>query len=82
MAKNTGKNSPKHERCSFCGRGRDSVKVLFQGADGSNICNDCIEMGYKSLASSELTSKEVKKGAKSSNYSAENILKPQQIHDF
>ncbi len=82
MAKNTGKNSPKHERCSFCGRGRDSVKVLFQGTDGSNICNDCIEMGYKSLASSELTSKEVKKGAKSSNFSAENILKPQQIHDF
>ena len=82
MAKNSGKNSPKHEHCSFCGRGRDSVKVLFQGADGSNICNDCIEMGYKSLESSELTSKQEKRGAKSSSFKAEDILKPQQIHDF
>ena len=81
MAKNT-KSTPKHDRCSFCGRGRDSVKVLFQGTDGSTICNDCIEMGYKSLESNELTSKEGKRGAKRSDFSADKILKPQQIHDF
>ena len=82
MAKNN-KNTQKHERCSFCGRGRDSVKVLFQGTDGSTICNECIEMGYKSLENSELLSQDSsKKGAKSKGFKPENILKPQQIHDF
>ena len=83
MAKNNNKNTQKHERCSFCGRGRDSVKVLFQGTDGSTICNECIEMGYKSLENSELLSQDSsKKGAKSKGFKPENILKPQQIHDF
>jgi ATP-dependent Clp protease ATP-binding subunit ClpX len=83
MAKSNNKNTQKHERCSFCGRGRDSVKVLFQGTDGSTICNECIEMGYKSLENSELLSQDSsKKGAKSKGFKPENILKPQQIHDF
>ena len=83
MAKNNNKNTQKHERCSFCGRGRDSVKVLFQGTDGSTICNECIEMGYKSLENSELLSQDSsKKGTKSKGFKPENILKPQQIHDF
>ena len=83
MAKSNNKNTQKHERCSFCGRGRDSVKVLFQGTDGSTICNECIEMGYKSLENSELLSQDSsKKGAKSKEFKPENILKPQQIHDF
>ena len=62
MAK-SNKNTPKEERCSFCGRSRNSVKVLFQGGDGVTICNDCIEMGYNSLVSSEIISVGAKKHA-------------------
>ena len=88
MAKNSNKNTHKEDRCSFCGRGRNSVKVLFQGSDGSTICNDCIEMGYNSLENSDMLStkkgnhKGGKDGIKSGALKSEDILKPQQIKDF
>ena len=88
MAKNSNKNTHKEDRCSFCGRGRNSVKVLFQGSDGSTICNDCIEMGYNSLENSDMLStkkgnqKGGKDGIKSGVLKSEDILKPQQIKDF
>ena len=31
--------------CSFCGRRRNEVEIMFQGVDGSNICGACIEVG-------------------------------------
>ena len=82
MAKNSNKSTHKHDRCSFCGRSRDSVKVLFQGGDGVTICNDCIEVGYKSLESNDMTTTKGKSSSQSKGFKAENILKPQQIHDF
>ena len=82
MAKNSNKSTHKHDRCSFCGRSRDSVKVLFQGGDGVTICNDCIEVGYKSLESNDMTATKGKSSSQSKGFKAENILKPQQIHDF
>ena len=82
MAKNSNKSTHKHDRCSFCGRSRDSVKVLFQGGDGVTICNDCIEVGYKSLESNDMTATKGKSSSQSKSFKAENILKPQQIHDF
>ena len=82
MAKGNGKNRQKEECCSFCGRNRNSVKVLFQGGDGVTICNDCIEMGYNSLVSSEIISVGAKKHATTNHLKAEDILKPQQIKDF
>ena len=82
MAKNS-KGNPKEEHCSFCGRGRSSVKVLFQGANGVTICNDCIEVGYNSLLGNELTNpKAGKEKTKKSGLNPENILKPQQIKEF
>ena len=46
MAKNNHKgNHSGDDRCSFCGSRRDDVEVLFQGLDGANICNKCIENG-------------------------------------
>ena len=84
MAKGNNKNTHKEDRCSFCGRGRNSVKVLFQGSDGSTICNDCIETGYNSLENSDMlsTKKGGKDGIKSSGLKSEDILKPQQIKEF
>ncbi|MBQ5701373.1 MAG: ATP-dependent Clp protease ATP-binding subunit ClpX [Alistipes sp.] len=82
MAKNSNKSTHKHDRCSFCGRSRDSVKVLFQGGDGVTICNDCIEVGYKSLESNDMTASKGKNSAQTNGFKPENILKPQQIHDF
>ena len=32
----------KYDRCSFCGRGRDEVKMLISGIDGQ-ICESCVD---------------------------------------
>ena len=42
--KNNHKNGG--DCCSFCGAKRSDVEIMFQGADGANICNKCIENGY------------------------------------
>lgn len=85
MAKTSNKGGKSKDCCSFCGRSRGEAEVLFQGADGATICNDCIEVGYTSLANNNLLSKKatntkvVKQG---SQLKAEDILKPQQIKEF
>lgn len=63
--------------CSFCGAKRSDVALMFQGAGGVNICNNCVERGYQMLLESELVeSKGKKKGAK---FKMEELLKPDQI---
>ena len=86
MAKNNNKHNHKEECCSFCGRSQNEVSLLFQGADGARICNDCIEIGYNSLESNHLLSK--KGGAKRDNnnspslFTPDKLLKPAQIKEF
>ncbi len=64
------------DHCSFCGARRDDVEVMFQGMDGANICNKCIENGYKIIVDNELATKKAK-GA--SFLRREDLLKPVQI---
>ena len=85
MAKSNSKQSRKEERCSFCGRSRNEVEVLFQGTEGATICNECIEVGYTSLANNNLVS--AKGGAKGatkapSGFTPDKLLKPAQIKEF
>ena len=56
MAQKGGKKgTPRHEDCcSFCGRRRQEVDIMFQGVDGANICGACIEVGHKSLSEAGL----------------------------
>lgn len=93
MAKNSnkggqsgqGKAAGHKECCSFCGRGRNEVEVLFQGANGANICNECIELGYTSLENNNLTTRKGGKSSKESSktdFNPDTILKPQQIKEF
>jgi len=44
----------KNDRCSFCGRGRDEVKMLISGIDGQ-ICESCVDQA-KEILSEELGS--------------------------
>ncbi len=67
------------DHCSFCGARRDDVEVMFQGMDGANICNKCIENGYKIIVDNELATKKAK-GA--SFLRREDLLKPVQIKEF
>lgn len=79
--RNNRKNGSGDERCSFCGSKRDDVEVMFQGMDGVNICDKCIENGYKMIIDNDLLS-----GRRSDGPAAplkmEELLKPAQIKEF
>ena len=65
--------------CSFCGAKRADVEILFQGMDGANICNKCVENGHKILIDNEMTPDRKKKAAPMKR---DELMKPQQIKAF
>ena len=65
--------------CSFCGAKRADVEILFQGMDGANICNKCVENGHKILLDNEMTLDRKKKAAPMKR---DELMKPQQIKSF
>ena len=83
MAQKGGKKgAQRHEDCcSFCGRSRKDVDILFQGADGANICGACIEVGHKSLSEAGLAIASPKAKAKVA-VSMNDVPKPKEIKAF
>ncbi len=67
------------DRCSFCGKRRTEVEVMFTGADGANICDECIENGHKIMVDNDLVSP---RRAKAAPLKREDLLKPAQIKEF
>ncbi|MBR5850192.1 MAG: ATP-dependent Clp protease ATP-binding subunit ClpX [Alistipes sp.] len=65
--------------CSFCGAKRSDVEILFQGLEGANICNKCIENGYKILLDNEV---KVEGKRPASLLRQEDLMKPVQIKAF
>ena len=56
---------------------------MFQGLDGANICNECIEHGYKNINDFGLTqTAQVAKKSDPSNISLEGTPKPREIKEF
>lgn len=77
---NKGGNTRREDCCSFCGRRRNEVDIMFQGVDGSNICGACIEVGHKSLSEAGLAIATTK--AKSQTVSMADVPKPKEIKEF
>ena len=65
--------------CSFCGAKRNDVEILFQGLDGANICNKCIENGHKILIENAVSDE---KQSSAAPLRQEDLLKPTQIKSF
>ena len=65
--------------CSFCGRRRNEVDIMFQGVDGANICGACIEVGHKSLSEAGLS---VATKKEKSAVSMNDVPKPKEIKAF
>ena len=84
MAQKGGKKgTPRHDDCcSFCGRRRQEVDVMFQGVDGANICGACIEVGHKSLSEAGLAIASPKEKAKGAAVSMNDVPKPKEIKEF
>lgn len=68
--------------CSFCGAKRSDVGLLFQGSDGANICNRCVENGYKILLENDFADSDDEKIASAAPLKKEDLLKPSQIKEF
>ncbi len=68
--------------CSFCGRRRNEVDIMFQGVDGSNICGACIEVGYKSLSEAGLAIASPKVKQPKAEVSMNDVPKPKEIKEF
>ena len=83
MAQNRGNhkngNVNGNDCCSFCGARRTDVEILFQGMDGANICNKCIENGYRIITE---TDPESEKQRSAAPLTREELLKPAQIKEF
>ena len=76
------KNNNRHDGgdcCSFCGAKRSDVEILFQGLGEANICNKCIENGYRILVESEAAGD---KRRTADPLRREELLKPVQIKAF
>ena len=79
--RNGGQHRDDH--CSFCGRKRNDVEILFQGVDsGVNICGQCIELGYRSLADSKMLTLADNDGGKGFDGGMEQVCKPAEIKAF
>ena len=78
---NKGGGHRHEDCCSFCGRPRREAALLFRGVDsGANICDKCIELGYKSLAENDMLQESAKKGKTS--FAQSKIYKPTEIKEF
>ena len=85
MAQKGGKKGgQRHEDCcSFCGRSRNEVDIMFQGVDGANICGACIEVGHKSLSEAGLAIASPKSAPKAkAELSMNDVPKPKEIKEI
>ena len=81
MAKGNKGGAHREDCCSFCGRRRSEVDILFQGVDGANICGACIEVGHKSLSEAGLAITSPKAKQKS-GVTMNDVPKPKEIKEF
>ncbi len=70
----------KGEKCSFCGRGENDVRLLMPGRNGC-ICDECAEQAYLLSAEYLQKNKQKKSGSKWS-VSREELPKPHEIKEF
>ena len=80
MANSKNPRGGKVDVCAFCGAKRTEVEVMFNGAEGVNICNRCIENGYRIISDSDATPSDEKKGTTPLNL--DDLSKPLEIKEF
>lgn len=81
-SKNTRKGGNSGDCCSFCGAKRSDVEILFQGSDGANICNKCIENGYKIMVENDVAADRPGSKGGVAPLKLDELLKPAQIKEL
>ena len=74
---NGGGRSRSGDCCSFCGKRRADVALMFAGPDGANICDECVERGHAILEESKPRS-----SATAGALKLEELPKPKEIKEF
>lgn len=80
QGKNNHKGGAGGDCCSFCGAKRSDVELMFQGENNANICNKCIENGYKILIDNDAAIS--LKAPATTPLNLEEVLKPTQIKEL
>ncbi len=73
-----------HLHCSFCGRGRDEVKILIAGQEG-HICENCVEHAEDIIAQELGLNRESASASTASQPASSlklNVRKPAEIKSF
>ncbi|MEG1622460.1 MAG: ATP-dependent Clp protease ATP-binding subunit ClpX [Alistipes sp.] len=81
MTQNKNSRKGSGDCCSFCGAKRSDVGIMFQGTDGANICNKCIENGYRILEDNKEPDADLTADT-ASVLKMDDLLKPIQMKDF
>ncbi len=65
------------QKCNFCGRGQDEVRILINGLNG-NICDECVTQAAQVLEASGMMKKQKKKNNKTAPQ-LDKVPKPIEI---
>lgn len=80
MAGRKGENTSTGEHCWFCGTPRTDAGMLFQGMNGANICDKCIERGYEILT--ESFGKAQKEPRAHEQLTMQTLMRPHRMKEF
>ena len=81
MAEKNNRNGRQEvERCSFCGAPITEVAMLFSGANGAAICDQCIARGYETLSEHHLTAESAARDE--ARIDRSELMKPAEIKAF
>lgn len=73
-------NKIEPENCSFCGISILDAQMLFTGANGAAICDQCVERGYEAILEREESDREQSRQANRLHRS--DVMKPMDIKAF
>ena len=73
-------NKIEPENCSFCGISILDAQMLFTGANGAAICDQCVERGYEAILEREESEREQSRQA--NRLRRHDVMKPVDIKAF
>ncbi len=83
MARTTGRNGDDIQRCAFCGRTANQVKILMESENGLFICDNCVLGCAEIIDEQYMNYEEFKNDYKSEDPAKDiNLLKPKELKAF
>ncbi|MCR4611586.1 MAG: ATP-dependent Clp protease ATP-binding subunit ClpX [Lachnospiraceae bacterium] len=81
MARSNGRNGNDVQRCAFCGRTANQVKLLMESENGLFICDNCV-LGCAEIIDEQYMNYEEFKEERKKDSIDVNLLKPKELKEF